>query len=188
MDGLSPDEARGDGWRAGLYPKTMSAWPRPGNQMVSSQGRWGLEYRFQNRAGEFTWVFGVATRFTTVAGRSRVPSASTATSPTASRPEAALRTSEARYRELAEENARLLGQSRKDAETKAILLHEVNHRVKNNLAAIIGLLQLELRYLRGEEQTPYRLLVQDLTGRIQSLRWCITCYRPDCGHRSPWQN
>ena len=83
--------------------------------------------------------------------------------------EAALRTGEARYRELAEENARLLAQSRQDAETKAILLQEVNHRVKNNLAALIGLLQLELRYRGAGQQTPYRSLVDDLTGRIQSL-------------------
>jgi PAS domain S-box-containing protein len=83
--------------------------------------------------------------------------------------ELALRASEARYRELAEENARLLDQSQKDAETKAILLHEVNHRVKNNLAAIVGLLQLELRYLSVEAQTPYLSLVEDLTSRIQSL-------------------
>ena len=46
---------------------------------------------------------------------------------------AALRLSEARYRAVAEENT--------------LLLNEVNHRVKNNLAAMVGLLQLELRYL-----------------------------------------
>ena len=83
--------------------------------------------------------------------------------------EAALRASETRYREVAEENARLLAQSRQEAETKAILLQEVNHRVKNNLAALIGLLQLELRYLEAGQPTPYRALVADLTGRIQSL-------------------
>jgi two-component sensor histidine kinase len=86
-----------------------------------------------------------------------------------SQADAALRSSETRYRDLAEENARLLGQSRQDADTKAILLHEVNHRVKNNLAAIIGLLQMELRYLDAAQKSPYRLLVQDLTSRIQSL-------------------
>jgi two-component sensor histidine kinase len=38
------------------------------------------------------------------------------------------------------ENSRLLEQTRRDAEAKAILLRELNHRVKNNLAGIVGLL------------------------------------------------
>jgi PAS domain S-box-containing protein len=83
--------------------------------------------------------------------------------------EAALRTSEARYRALAEENARRLAQSRQEVETEALRLHEVNHRVKNYLAAILVLLQLELRYRGAGHQTPYRSLVEDLTSRIQSL-------------------
>jgi PAS domain S-box-containing protein len=83
--------------------------------------------------------------------------------------EAALRESEARYRELAEENARLLVQSQGEAAAKAFRLNEVNHRVKNNLAAILGLLQLELSYLRAEDPTPYHAMVQDLSARIQSL-------------------
>ena len=36
--------------------------------------------------------------------------------------------------------AQLCEQARPDAETKPALLHEVNHRVKNNLAGVIGLL------------------------------------------------
>jgi PAS domain S-box-containing protein len=83
--------------------------------------------------------------------------------------ETALRASEARDHALAEENAHLLAQSRQDGETQAILLQEVNHRVKNNLAAIIGLLQLEMRYLGAGQQLPYRALMEDLTSRIQSL-------------------
>ena len=41
---------------------------------------------------------------------------------------------------VAVQNFRLLEQTRADAQTKAILLRELNHRVKNNLAGIIGLL------------------------------------------------
>lgn len=38
------------------------------------------------------------------------------------------------------EGARLYQQTRRDADTKAMLLRELNHRVKNNLAGIVGLL------------------------------------------------
>ena len=38
------------------------------------------------------------------------------------------------------ENAQLHENARRDAETKAMLLRELNHRVKNNLAGIVGLL------------------------------------------------
>jgi len=41
------------------------------------------------------------------------------------------------------ENAQLLDQTRHDAEAKTMLLRELNHRVKNNLASIITLLSLD---------------------------------------------
>lgn len=40
------------------------------------------------------------------------------------------------------ENAQLNHQIRQDAETRAMLLRELNHRVKNNLAGIVGLLSM----------------------------------------------
>ncbi len=59
---------------------------------------------------------------------------------------------------MAIENARLYEQARRDAETRSVLLREVNHRVKNNLSAIIGLLYAEPRPA-----------IQDLISRVQSL-------------------
>jgi len=46
------------------------------------------------------------------------------------------------------ENNRLHEQAHRDAETKAMLLRELNHRVKNNLARIVGLLAM------GENNVP----------------------------------
>ncbi len=54
-----------------------------------------------------------------------------------------------------------------DAEEKAALLREVNHRVKNNLAAILGLLQMERRRLRPDRE-PQEML-DDLAARVRGL-------------------
>ena len=83
--------------------------------------------------------------------------------------ETALRESEKRYRQLSEENARLLEQARQDAQTKTILLHEVNHRVKNNLASIIGLTQAQERFGKKKGSPELRSMCSDLASRVQGL-------------------
>lgn len=70
---------------------------------------------------------------------------------------------------IAIENVRLYEQARQDAETKSMLLNEVNHRVKNNLAAIIGLLYAERRHIAEKSQVSYKTLMTDLINRIQGL-------------------
>jgi PAS domain S-box-containing protein len=70
---------------------------------------------------------------------------------------------------VALQQARLLKQAQQDAETKALLLHEVNHRVKNNLDAIIGLLYVERRHAPPEVRDVFQPIVDDLTQRIMGL-------------------
>ena len=70
---------------------------------------------------------------------------------------------------IAIENARLYEQAKQDAETKAMLLSEVNHRVKNNLAAIIGLLYAERYHVSVDDRVTYQAIIQDLIGRVQGL-------------------
>lgn len=85
------------------------------------------------------------------------------------RAERALRESEVRYRQLALENAVLLEQARHDAETKARLLQEINHRVKNNLSIILGLIYAEQRQRPAGESVDYQALMAGLAIRIRSL-------------------
>lgn len=69
---------------------------------------------------------------------------------------------------IAIENARLYEQAQQDAATKTALLDEANHRVKNNLTAIMGLLALELQ--KPYDQTDdFRALLRDLLNRIQGM-------------------
>lgn len=55
-----------------------------------------------------------------------------------------LRAEQRRQQELLAELARLLEQTRRDAETRQRLLRQLNHRVRNNLALVTALLSLEL--------------------------------------------
>jgi two-component sensor histidine kinase len=70
---------------------------------------------------------------------------------------------------IAIEHARLFQQAREDAETKTRLLREVNHRVKNNLSAIIGILYAERQHSELKDQAIYQSIMQDLVSRVQGL-------------------
>ncbi|RMF02811.1 MAG: PAS domain S-box protein [Chloroflexi bacterium] len=76
---------------------------------------------------------------------------------------------------VAIDNARLYHQAQQEAATKAALLKEVNHRVKNNLAAIVGLLYAEQRHIKSSSAITrqgrqiYQTLMNDLISRVQGL-------------------
>jgi two-component sensor histidine kinase len=71
---------------------------------------------------------------------------------------------------VAIENARLYEQARQDAETKTLLLQEVNHRVNNNLAAIIGMLYIEQRHTeQSQDRRTYQDIMGNLINRIEGL-------------------
>ncbi|MCB0212420.1 MAG: PAS domain S-box protein [Anaerolineae bacterium] len=74
-----------------------------------------------------------------------------------------------RVKERTAELARLYKQTQQDAETKAMLLKEVNHRVKNNLSAIIGLLYTEQSHQRIVDEVTYQAVMDDLITRIEGL-------------------
>jgi PAS domain S-box-containing protein len=62
-------------------------------------------------------------------------------------------------------------QTQRDAETKAVLLREVNHRVQNNLSTILYLLELHRGLGLGDpdSQAAYRAAIDDLSQRIKAM-------------------
>ena len=69
----------------------------------------------------------------------------------------------------AENLQKLYSQTEQDARTKAELLNEVNHRVKNNLMAVQGLLLAERRQADPEGRQFVERAIDSLSGRIDGL-------------------
>ena len=70
---------------------------------------------------------------------------------------------------IAIENSRMYQQAQRDAEAKTTLLKEVNHRVNNNLAAIIGLISMEQNRANVNTHAEYQQVMRSLTGKIRGL-------------------
>ncbi|MCG8570260.1 MAG: GAF domain-containing protein [Spirochaetes bacterium] len=70
---------------------------------------------------------------------------------------------------VAIDNARLYKQAQKDSETKSVLLDEVNHRVKNNLTGIIGLLYSARNNTPVNNSESYKEAMNDMIGRVRGL-------------------
>lgn len=66
--------------------------------------------------------------------------------------ELALKEAYDRFQQLAEQNYQLYEQAQRDADERAALLREIDHRVRNNLSVILGLVSME-RNRRPERST-----------------------------------
>ncbi len=64
---------------------------------------------------------------------------------------------------------RLYQQAKQDAAIKSSLLREVNHRIKNNLSAIIGLLYAERHHPGVQQDNVYQTIMADLINRVNGL-------------------
>jgi len=69
---------------------------------------------------------------------------------------------------VALQQARLLEQTQRDAEMKTLLLHEVNHRVLNNLTMILSILDIERRRPL-ENKADFQAKLRDVASRIDGI-------------------
>jgi two-component sensor histidine kinase/HAMP domain-containing protein len=76
---------------------------------------------------------------------------------------------EARVRDRTAELQKREQELQRYAETQAVLLREVNHRVKNNLSAIIGVLHLEEGRATSRHEEAVSRILQEMETRIRSL-------------------
>jgi len=69
---------------------------------------------------------------------------------------------------IAIENAQLYEQARQDSKIKDALLNEINHRVKNNLTSIMGILSLEMQQ-PPQKTSDFQERLRNLQCRIQGM-------------------
>jgi two-component sensor histidine kinase len=114
-------------------------------QMVESEGHWGFEYRFRTPAGKTTWVFGLAAPQRddtgTIVQYIGVNTDITTQKQTEERLTVAL-------------------------QEKDVLLREVHHRVKNNMAAIIGLFNLQRQNI---VEPQVQTILGELSSRVKAM-------------------
>ncbi|HEU5374579.1 MAG TPA: GAF domain-containing protein [Ktedonobacteraceae bacterium] len=67
---------------------------------------------------------------------------------------------------IAIDNARLYEETRRGLELKSVLLRELHHRVKNNLATVAGILSLQRRRAKSPE---VRYILAESVNRVQGL-------------------
>lgn len=67
---------------------------------------------------------------------------------------------------IAIDNARLYEETRRGLELKSVLLRELHHRVKNNLATVAGILSLQRRRTKSSE---VRYILAESVNRVQGL-------------------
>ncbi len=74
---------------------------------------------------------------------------------------------------IALQQARLREQAQRDAETRAMLLREVNHRVLNNLTTIVAILDMEQRR-SVQDEADFRAVLRDVASRVDGM---VTVHR-----------
>ena len=82
------------------------------------------------------------------------------------RAELTIKKNNEQLRELADQNYQLYEQAKRDAEERALLLRELDHRVRNNLSVIMGLLSMERN---RKPPRPSEEALRSLESRLRSF-------------------
>ncbi len=148
-------------WEELIHPEDYQNYLNEIEEALSTKRPLILEYRIHHANGEYIWVMDSGS-FSYDANNHPVAIIGIVMDISARK-----RDYEA-MRVLSQDNLRLLAKARHEAGNKTLLLNEVNHRVKNNITSIIGLLELEKQH---EIATPdeFKSSINGVISRITSL-------------------
>lgn len=148
-------------WLDLIHPEDRENATAEIEKTIQEKTPYEIEYRLRNANGKYVWV---VDRGRIIFDENDAPQyySGIVTDISASK-----RDFEAML-QLSQENLRLLAQARRDSETKTLLLNEVNHRVKNNIASIIGLIELE-RDREINSTSDFQLALDSIKSRINGL-------------------
>ncbi len=145
MAGMTFEEAAGKGWVDAIHRDDRESVSEKWYRSVQSGGVWGYDYRFLNKSGKETWVYGNASAITSDDGE--------VTGYVGTNIDITER------KHLFEKINSLLKE-------KELLLTEVHHRIKNNMNTISGLLMLQAASMSdGAAVTA----LNDARSRVQSM-------------------
>lgn len=145
MAGLTFEEALDDGWIKGIHPDFRKTIFDNWNAMIKTKNTWNAEYKFQNKNGVTTWVYGLAV-------------------PQFDENEKILRyigiNLDITERKHVED---ILKKSLKE---KEFFLQEINHRVNNNMQLISNLLRLQRKYIKDSKSIE---IFSEIQNRIKTI-------------------
>lgn len=150
LTGRGLDECRAGGWVRALHPEDRDRVVASWHQAFATEADFSAEYRYQRPDGQTVWVSGLATPMRDRTGRVTGYLGAVANI-------TALKAAESRLRES-------LAHQQSLARREQTLRRELDHRVRNNLAGLLGLIRL---YRRAGD--PRGSLVQ-IEGKVRAIR------------------
>jgi PAS domain S-box-containing protein len=146
ITGMSVVDGRGTGWADGIHPDDRERVFKEWYESEEKRSTFYSEYRFVNKEGVVTSTIGQAVPLKEVSGNNVNEYLGTITDVT----------------ELKKKEKQIKA-SLKEKET---LLHEIHHRVKNNMTVISSLLKLQANSMEDER---LKAALMDSQNRVQSM-------------------
>lgn len=150
LTGLSPEDGAQNGWMKAIHPDDRSRVYALWDRAFAAQTDFSGEYRYRRPDGETVWISGLATPMRDESGRMTGYLGAVANI-------TALKAAEARLRES-------LAQQQSLARREQTLRRELDHRVRNNLAGLLGLIRL---YRRSGDP---RASLTQIEGKVRAIR------------------
>lgn len=151
LTGMTANQAAGQGWRRAVHPDDLQRVHDRWNRAFASHTDFSDEYRYRRPGGDVVWIYGMATPLRDESGA--VTGYLGAVSDIS-----ALKAAESRLRDS-------LAHQQGLARREQTLRRELDHRVRNNLAGLLGLIRL----YRRSGGDPRRSL-EEIEGKVRAIR------------------